>query len=149
MKFKLLQGLHIQHEIRDGQKVAVEYSARDANRSIVVSDINLEQRFGSGKFQRLDGLGIPEDSALLQQLRAQQAEIDRLKQQLAGLSPTQPEAEPQVDDEDVNGADALDLEGLSVKELKALAARESIEIDPSVTKKSELINLIRSALDAQ
>jgi hypothetical protein len=108
------------------------YDAKDPNRSIVVSPINLEERFGSEKFQNLDRLTpTPDNQPLLDKI----AQLEKEIQELRGDDPQPADSEE-------------DFSLMSTKQLREYARNAGVDISGASTK-DEIINVLESALAAQ
>lgn len=160
--YKLLRGIHAQTEVSDevcphcqGKKTTAEgfvcprcqgsgcvlvnkiYDARDSRRSIVPSHLDLEAVHGFEKFQSTDRLQRAAGSEALQQ------EIDELRREVKMLRRQLSDTDTEDLDEDVEDG----LEEMTVKQLREYADQHDIELGDA-TRKDEILNTIRSALDA-
>lgn len=111
------------------------YSARDPKHNIVSSTVDLETKFGREKFQNLERLSGIGSESLQDKIREQEEEIARLKAQ---LEENQPKTE----------LDELDLQSMTVADLKKLADELDVDLEPGL-RKEEIINVLRSELDTQ
>jgi hypothetical protein len=121
-------GTGIRHEV-------ATYDSRDPARSILRSEIDLEARFGSEKFQNLDRLTATADNqALLDKLAALERENQELKTKLEDPVGDRPE-EP-------------GFEEMSSKQLREFARKEGIDVT-TASSKEEIINILRSVVDVR
>lgn len=147
MKFKLLRGKHRQTKtvggrpVKDeqGKNVSETFDARDPNKNIVESSIDLEMRFGSEKFQNVDRLtGVTDASALREQLAKLQKENEELRAERAKTTRMD---SPEVHDNKPN------FDTMSLKELKAYAKANNIDLE-GATGQEEIANILKFELDA-
>lgn len=120
-KFKLLRGVHVDETGRH----------EPGKNPIIESETDLVKRFGGDRYQMLEGPPVPLPRTKAEAKVEAQSAVEKSYLETAGGPP------PEEDG----------LEGMSVRELKALAEQREIDLT-TCTGKAEILNTIREALAA-
>jgi len=104
--------------------VEVVYTAR-GERNIIDTEVNLEAKFGSEKFQNLDAGVSPGDDALRRRIAELEVENKTLKEE-------KPE---------------LEFSTMNIRQLKRAAEEMGVDVTEAVNKE-EIINMLQLATDA-
>lgn len=143
-KYRLLRGVHQGPgpNKEDGSKTSITYVASDPSCNIVESDVDLELKFGSEKFQNLDRMtgAVGDDSA--------KRRIAELEAENARLRAAVREADDVLDEVDEDEDGELDYQKMTLPQLRKLAKSEGIELEPGLGKE-EIINVMKSELEVR
>jgi hypothetical protein len=125
-RYRLLRGMHTQGEDPEtGQPIVFKAG------SVVESDIDLELRFGSEKFQAVDRASTMDNSSLVEELEALRLQNAALQKRL----------------EEAGGDDWYDLQSMSTKELLQYAKENGIDVGGASSKK-DIITAIEQVQEA-
>lgn len=142
-------------------RTSERFHARDPKRNIVVSDMDLEARHGSEKFQNLDRLmegGGPGEDALRRRIAELEAENRKLRKAESvqhpapgikeGTAETPAETPGPTNDRgegEEEAEDEYEFNKMTVAQLKDFAKEFEIDLEGATTKK-EIVQVLRSEM---